>query len=78
MRFAKLAVLLLAVIALSALAAAKPETKLEKDQRECNAEADAAVRGAKLKHPADVTSVKETQYNKCMRGRSYAMPPIRK
>lgn len=77
MRLAKLAVLLLAVIALSALAADKPEPKLAKDQRECRAEGDAAVRATKMQSPGDVTKIKEAQFNKCMRGRSYAMPPIR-
>jgi hypothetical protein len=73
----KLAILLLAFIALSAFAAAKPETKMQKDQRECRAEGDGAVATAKLKHPGDVTKVKDDAYRKCMRGKSYAMPPIR-
>lgn len=72
----KYTILLLVFLTLPTYAA-KPESKQTKDQRACRAEADAAVRSAKLKSPADVTTVKDTTYNKCMRGKSYAMPPIR-
>jgi len=74
----KLAILLLAFVALSAFAAEpKPETKMQKDQRECKAEGDAAVKSAKMQHPGEATKIQQTAFNKCMRGKSYAMPPIR-
>jgi hypothetical protein len=53
------------------------ESKHEKDTRECNQRADAHLSTSKLKHPADVTKVKQAEFNKCMHGRSYAVGKIR-
>jgi hypothetical protein len=70
----KLAILLFAFVALSALAA---ESKHDKDVRECGKEGDAAVASAKLKHPLDATKVKRDAENKCLHSRGYASGKIR-
>jgi hypothetical protein len=70
----RLAILLLAFIALSVYAA---ETKHDKDIAACNKAADAAIAKAKLKHPLDVEKIRKTEVNKCMHGRSYAVGKIR-
>lgn len=78
----KLAILLLAFVALSAFA---QESKHEKDIRECNEQGEtagnAAVAKAKLKHPAEVTQVKRKAsfdaISKCLRSRGYASGPVR-
>lgn len=74
----RLAILLFAFVALAA-AAAEPtsESKHDKDLRECNAEADAAVAEAKLTSPMDVVEVRRVSFNRCMRSRAYATGPIR-
>lgn len=66
--------LLLGLFATAALAA---ETKADKDIRECGQRADAHLSTSKLKHPADVTKVKQAEFNKCMAGRGYAIGKIR-
>lgn len=74
----RLAILLFAFGALAAAAAEpKPESTHDKDVRECNAEADAAVAEAKLTSPKDVVEVRRVAFNRCMRARSYATSPIR-
>lgn len=71
MNLTRLAVLLLAFVALSALAA--DETKQDKDKRECQAEAAKAD----AKHPASIKKVQGDAYKKCMRGRGWSSGPIR-
>lgn len=72
----RLIIIALSFIALSAFAA-EPESKHDKDLRECGKEGDAAVATAKLKHPLDATKVKQDAKNKCLRSRGYATGPIR-
>lgn len=77
------AILLLALVALSAFAAEDP--KEEKARKECNVQGEAAaneaVKKIAMQSPADVTFVKEKakrdEVNKCMRAAGYATGPIR-
>lgn len=83
MKLAKIAVLLLAFVALSALAAEDP--RHEKARKTCNAEGEAAgnkaVAEAKVQHPADVVRVKQqakvSKIHVCMRLAGYASGPVR-
>lgn len=61
----------------SRAAESKPESKHDKDLRECNAEADAAVAEAKLTSPKDVVEVRRVAFNRCMSARSYAVGKAR-
>lgn len=74
----RFAILLFAFVALAAAAAEPtPESKHDKDLRECNAEADAAVADAKLTSPKDVVEVRRVSFNRCMSARSYAVGKVR-
>lgn len=53
------------------------ESKHEKDLRECNAAAAEAVAEARVRHPADAEEVRRAAFNRCMRDRGYATPPIK-
>lgn len=60
----RLAILLFAFIALSALAAEpKPATNAEKARQACKAEAAKAP----VKHPADIVAVQREAFDLCMR-----------
>lgn len=67
MRLTRIAVLLFAVVALSALAAEpKPAPDPEKARQECVVEADAKLAKTPLKHPGDVDKVKRDAFDRCM------------
>lgn len=65
------------VLLLFAMAPAHAESKQDKDLRECNAEADAAVAEAKFTSPMDVVEVRRVAFNRCMSARSYAVGKVR-
>lgn len=83
MKLTKLAILLLAFVALSALAAEAPEHA--KARRECNRQGEEAgnkaVAEAKVQHPADVVRIKQqakvSKIHVCMRLAGYASGPVR-
>jgi len=75
MRITRIAILLLAFVALSAFAAEDPkDAKVRKD---CEAKGDAAVAKATVKSPIEVVHVKNDEVAKCLRAAGKATGPIR-
>jgi len=74
MRLTRIAMLVLAFVALSAFA---DDAKHAKDRKECAAAGNAAVAKATVKSPIEVVKVKNDEIAKCMRLRGYATGPIR-
>jgi hypothetical protein len=70
----KLAILLLAFVALPAYAA---ESQHDKDVAACKVEADNAVAKAVVKNPADVNKVKRDAFNICLRSKGRAAGTVR-